>query len=169
MASVVKIGFLRVTSTLSDGRMKILTGSAHLEAWEPSMPLSLTLDLLIAFSNGRFTWSDFRTPPTLTLIDRFLLSDSIISKFSSTTTKRLERITSNHFPISLTLGKQNWGPLPFKFENMWLQHSNFLNFVEDWWKSDPMRGWPEHGFIQKLKGLKGVIKSWNVETFGCIH
>lgn len=38
---------------------------------------------------------------------------------------------------------------------------------EYWWKNTPLRGRPDHGFIQKLKGLKTVLKSWNTEVFGC--
>ena len=40
--------------------------------------------------------------------------------------------------------------------------------VEYGWKNTPLRGWPGHGFINKLKRLKGVLKKWNKEVFGCI-
>ena len=29
-------------------------------------------------------------------------------------------------------------------------------------------GWSGHGFTNKLKRLKEVLKKWNMEVFGCI-
>ena len=55
-----------------------------------------------------------------------------------------------------------------RFENMWLNHSEVLPMVEYWWKNTPLRGRPGHGFINKLKRLKEVLKKWNKEVFGCI-
>ena len=73
-----------------------------------------------------------------------------------------------HYPILLSMGCCKWGPSPFRFENMWLNHSEVLPMVEYWWKNTPLRGRPGHGFINKLKRLKEVLKKWNKEVFGCI-
>lgn len=31
-----------------------------------------------------------------------------------------------------------------------------------------VQGWPGFQIMQKLKVLKGIMKSWNKETFGCV-
>lgn len=81
--------------------------------------------------------------------------------------KCLCRPTSDHYPL-LSFGAEKWGPSLFRFENMWLTHHSFSPLIKYWWKNTPLRGWPGHRFIQKLKTLKVVIKEWNQNTFGCI-
>ena len=112
--------------------------------------------------------SNNRSPPTLTLIDRFLATEGLLGKFSNARVQRLNRPTFDHYPILLSMGCSKWGPSPFRFENMWLNHYEFLLMVEYWWKNTPLHGWPGHDFINKLKRLKGVLKKWNKEVFGCL-
>lgn len=50
-------------------------------------------------SNGSYTWTDFRNPPTHTKIDRFLYTETMINKFSDAFVNRLD------FSLLLTLGK----------------------------------------------------------------
>lgn len=87
----------------------------------------------VPLKNGIFTWSDLREEPTATKIDRFLVSPSWFSCFKEVSLQKLSRPTSYHFPLLLSLGSQAWGPSPFRFENIWLDHPNFLNQVRDWW------------------------------------
>lgn len=82
--------------------------------------------------------------------------------------KRLDRPTSNHYPILLQLGIANGGPQPFRFENMWMEHPSFLPLRKHWWSTNKLQGRPEYGFMQKLKLLKPVIKDWNKTTFSCL-
>jgi hypothetical protein len=60
------------------------------------------------------------------------------------------------------------GSEAFPFQNHWLLHSDFKALVEGWWRSQSLSGWM--GFIlkEKLKGLKGVIKSWNKNVYGAV-
>ncbi|MCH88892.1 RNA-directed DNA polymerase (Reverse transcriptase), partial [Trifolium medium] len=57
----------------------------------------------------------------------------------------LARDVSDHCPIILRYSSQLWGPKPFKFNNFWLDHQ---------------------GFKEKLKRLRGDLKTWNHEAFG---
>lgn len=85
------------------------------------------LDLVdLPLSNGNFTWSDGRELSVLSLIDRFLVNRSWLHLFKDARVTRLARIISDHFPVALETGSFKWGPMPFKFENMWLHHINFL-------------------------------------------
>ena len=89
----------------------------------------------LPLSNGLYTWSNNRSPPTLTLIDRFLATEDLLEKFSNAGVQKLNRPTSDHYPILLSMGCCKWGPSPFRFENMWLNHSEFLPMVEYWWRN----------------------------------
>lgn len=62
----------------------------------------------------------------------------------------------DHYPIYLMLGEESWGLTPVKGVNAWVNHPSFSQMVEAWWSLNPMDGWPGHGFIQKLKRLKGL-------------
>lgn len=122
--------------------------------WSPNqnyVPFSSYIDqsaLIESLQNSLFTLSNFRNSPTLTLIDRFLASKSVLEKFANALVRRLDRHISDHFPILLSIGVDNWGPTPFRFKDMWLQHHSFFPLAKYWWKNTPIRGCPGHGFIQ---------------------
>lgn len=58
-------------------------------------------------------------------------------------------------------------PKVFRFQNMWLRKSNFLQVVRDSWEL-PSEGYSMYKFSSKLKHLKTVLKGWNQEVFGNI-
>ena len=127
------------------------------------------MDLVdIPFRNGRFSWSRSGVRPTASKIDRFLLSKPWMEFFREVSVERLPRTTSDHFPIILKMGAHSWGPIPFRFENAWLDHHLFFKNIENWWGSLEADGWPIFSSMEKLKGLKAILKSWNKETFGNI-
>lgn len=68
---------------------------------------------------------------------------------------------SDHCPISLKGENANWGPRPFRFNNCWLQHPDFIRFVDDSWAGFEVSGSCIYSFKEKLK-----IKEWNVEVYG---
>ena len=41
---------------------------------------------------------------------------------------------SNHFPILLDGGGVRRGPIPFRFENMWLKEEGFKELLKDSWQ-----------------------------------
>ncbi|XP_022145822.1 uncharacterized protein LOC111015182 [Momordica charantia] len=79
---------------------------------------------------------------------------------------RLVRTTSDHFPIQLANEAIKWGPTPFRFENASLDSPQLIPLVENWWKDNPLRGWFSYGFMEKLKGLKGILVQWNIDVLG---
>lgn len=80
--------------------------------------------------NGSFSWTYGREDQVFTLINRFLVSKSWLETFKASRVVKLARLTSDHFPITLEIGSFRWGPMPFRFENMWLDHLNFLATFE---------------------------------------
>lgn len=47
-----------------------------------------------------------------------------------------------------------------------MTHNNFLFFVEKTWNSNLIQGRADFVLNEKLKVLKGNLKSWNKEVFG---
>ncbi|KAL5545374.1 hypothetical protein UlMin_005061, partial [Ulmus minor] len=71
-----------------------------------------------------------------------------------------------HMPIILDTSPVSWGPTPFRFENMWLEHSGFRQECEQWWRGIEVEGWESYRMMEKLRALKDKIKAWNKEVFG---
>ena len=107
-------------------------------------------------SNGLYTWSNNISPPTLTLIDRFLATEGLLENFSNVGVQRLNRPTFDHYPILLSMGCCKWVSSPFRFENMWLNHFENLPMVEYGWKNTPLRGALGHSFINQLKTKRSL-------------
>lgn len=55
-------------------------------------------------SNGLYTWTNLCSQPTMSKIDRFLYADSWEQKFNCHYVKRLNRSTSDHYPLLLDSG-----------------------------------------------------------------
>ena len=83
--------------------------------------------------NAQFTWSNFREDPVCRRLDRFLISVGCEEIFPEVRQMALARVTSDHCPIQLDTNKVKWGPSPFRFENMWLQHPDFRNNFKQRW------------------------------------
>jgi hypothetical protein len=62
----------------------------------------------------------------------------------------------------------NWGPKPFKFNNCWLDHPGFLEFVKGTWENMDIHGNKAFVLKEKLKSLKISLKAWNHDVFGLV-
>ncbi|MCI43772.1 cysteine-rich receptor-like protein kinase, partial [Trifolium medium] len=63
-------------------------------------------------------------------IDRFLVSKGFMEKNGITGQWIGDRDISDHCPVWLIRDSRNWGPKPFRVINGWLEHPDFLNFVD---------------------------------------
>jgi hypothetical protein len=78
----------------------------------------------------------------------------------------LERGVSDHSSALVTVAKlMSYGPKPFKYFNFWSDHKNFLQWVEDGWRTE-VDGFSMFRFYSKLKSTKTVLKAKNREFFG---
>lgn len=77
----------------------------------------------------------------------------------------LMRDVSNHCPIVLKMGVQEWGPKPFRFNNCWLSHKGFEKLVVDNWAKVMIGRWKAIILKEKWKDLKAEVRKWNVEIF----
>ncbi|KAK9928967.1 hypothetical protein M0R45_026080 [Rubus argutus] len=119
-----------------------------------------------ALQNAEFTWSNNREIVIWCRLDRFLFSTGWEDVFSDARQLALTRVTSDHCPVLLDTNIVKWGPAPFRFENMWLEHPSFKENFKIWWEEESFQGWEGFKFMRKLRSLKQKIKVWSKEVFG---
>ena len=106
----------------------------------------------------------------MAMLDRFLITDDWEVVFGGARQSLLPKPLSNHHPILLEGGGcPVRGPLPFRFENMWLKVEGFKNLINDWWRSSEIRGTSSYVLTKKLKALKAHLRSWNKNSFGRVE
>ncbi|XP_058768748.1 uncharacterized protein LOC131642530 [Vicia villosa] len=116
---------------------------------------------------GKFTWSN-KCGSAMSRLDRFLLSSSFIDDWKIEGQTIGDRYVSDHAPIWIRDNKRNWGPKPFRFNNLWFSHKDFFSFMEKEWNSLEVKGRGDFCLVEKLKALKSKISLWNKEVFGWI-
>ncbi|GJX72818.1 RNA-directed DNA polymerase, eukaryota [Tanacetum coccineum] len=107
-----------------------------------------------------FTWSH-PSATKMSKLDRFLVSDGIISLFPSITALCLDRHLSDHRPILLRDIQLDFGPTPFRFYHSWFSYDGFDEMVEQNWRSFSHSD--TNGMIRfkkKLQELKSIIRIW---------
>ena len=95
-----------------------------------------------------------------TFLDHFLYSNERGHLFPQGLQEALPRRTSDHWPIVLDTNPFKWGPTPFRFENMWLQHPSFKENFRNWWRGFQGNGWEGHKFMRRLQFVKANLKEW---------
>ncbi|XP_058746048.1 uncharacterized protein LOC131618913 [Vicia villosa] len=101
-------------------------------------------------------------------IDRFLVSNNIISKWGVVGQWIGSRDVSDHCPVWLLVDKEDWGPKPFKVNNEWFSHKSFFSFVEEEWKSLYVQGRGDFVLKEKFSLIKDRLKWWEKNIFGNI-
>lgn len=108
--------------------------------------------------NSRFTW--YGPNGKQSKLDRVLLNAewAFLGNWSSTA---LPRRNSDHRPLVTKYSNQNWGPLPFKFFNCWLEDEVLVEQLKAAWKTSN-----DTNIHSKLKIIKVQAKEWKLSTFG---
>lgn len=77
---------------------------------------------------------------------------------------------SDHWPVQMEIkGIGTPRNRPFRFENMWLSHPEFISNIEEWWAEDlQTQGSTMFLLHKRLKHIKLKLKAWNKEEFGNI-
>ncbi len=122
------------------------------------------VDLLL--EGGLFTWSNTHTPPSMSVLDRSLISLGWEEDFPESVQRLLPRPVSDHFPVLLDSGGIKTGRAPFRFENMWLKKEDFKDKVKTWWEDYSFEGRPSFIIACKLTALKEDLRAWNRQEFG---
>ncbi|GKU98648.1 hypothetical protein SLEP1_g11622 [Rubroshorea leprosula] len=108
----------------------------------------------------KFTWYQ-SNGNSMSRIDRFLLSEGWLTKWSEARQWGLSRTVSDHCPILLKHKHIDWGPKPFKFFNAWFQQEGCMELVKEVWGSANIQGWAGFQLKEKLKLTKEALKRWS--------
>ena len=120
----------------------------------------------LPLQGGPFTWNGGLNNQAMSRLDRFLVSEDWEGHFNGVVQSTLPRPVSDHFPILLDGGGVRRGPVPFRFENMWLKEEGFKDLLKGWWQGLRFSGSFSFILAEKLKALKAILKSWNKLVFG---
>ncbi|MCH87429.1 transposon TX1 putative protein, partial [Trifolium medium] len=126
------------------------------------------LNLVMTLIGRNFTWFH-PNGVAMSRLDRVLLSNSWFDVWGAPNVWVLSRDVSDHCPLVLRYSSSDWGPKPFRFNNFWLQNSEFKEVIKNAWESQRVEGWMEFILKERLKGLKVIIKEWNVATYGLVE
>lgn len=98
-------------------------------------------------------------------LDRALSNDTFLDVFKHIQAITLARTSSDHHPICVkfAISPPSIHPQPFRFENVWFTHGNFLDCVKDSW------GQPSVSLPDKLNKLSVDLSSWSKSVFGDIY
>ena len=138
--------------------------TSHMTDFSNFIDTSNLVDLPLG--GGPSTWSSGSSNPSMSRIDRFLISSDWEDRYPDVIQKLLPRPLSDHFPLLLEVGSLARGKSPFQFENMWLKDDGFVDRIAAWWSNYSFSGPPSLVLAHKLKALKEDLKKWNYHEFG---
>lgn len=115
----------------------------------------------IALQGRKYTWSNQQQPsPLLEKLDWVFTNDSWTISFPSTSVKALGMDPSDHCPCAITIST----PIPrknfFRFENYWMDHSQFLPLIQQGWSSPTNQQEEAKIITAKLKKLRHIPREW---------
>jgi len=123
-----------------------------------------------AMHNGLYTWNNKRggEAEVTSKLDRFFISEELMLSNREITAKVLPFGGYDHWPIQLELkGFGSPKNRPFRFENIFLSHPDFINNIETWWVEDlQIQGMNMFILHKRLQRIKFRLKEWNKEVFG---
>ncbi|RVX17155.1 hypothetical protein CK203_003428 [Vitis vinifera] len=101
-------------------------------------------------------------------LDLFLVLEDWECHFSGVVQCTFPRPMYDHCPILLDGGGVRSGPIPFRFQNMWLKEEEFKELLKSWWQGFNFNGSCSFVMAAKLKALKTNLRIWNNDVFGKI-
>jgi len=120
-------------------------------------------------SGRRFSWCNGQRglSHSWAKLDRGLLNASCLTRFPNVNNSYLSRSTSDHSPMFIQFQSELflYGPSLFRFQQMWIEHPDFHEFVGSIWKEE-VGGMGLLKLAFKLKKLRGALREWNKCIFG---
>eukprot|EP00253_Pinus_taeda_P025864 PITA_25864 len=95
----------------------------------------------IVTSNGLFTWNNKRggESQVVSKLDRFIISEDLILIGKEMIARVLPFGGSDHWPVQLEMqGIGTPRNRPFRFDNIWLSHPDFINNIATWNSIKPL-------------------------------
>ncbi|KAK8640185.1 hypothetical protein V6N13_007944 [Hibiscus sabdariffa] len=81
-----------------------------------------------------------REPPSLSRLDRFLISPEILSLWPNVVHEILSKSISDHNPIAINYHDIDWGPKPFRWFNHWLEDKKIVDIISNSCKASQGKG-----------------------------
>jgi hypothetical protein len=108
----------------------------------------------------KFTWSNMQKEPLLERLDWFFTSSSWTPSYPSTFGYPLVKPTSDHVPCVIAIGTKIPRAKVFRFENLWLEHSDFKTIVQSIWNIPVGFTDSAKRINAKFKNLRRGLKFW---------
>ncbi|GJW31640.1 RNA-directed DNA polymerase, eukaryota [Tanacetum coccineum] len=109
----------------------------------------------VPFGGCSFTWCH-KSATKMSKLDRFLISESLMSSCPNISAITLDRFLSDHRPILLRESKYDYGPIPFRFFHYWFEVDGFVKLVEETWNE--AQGYTSNAILNLMKKLKFLKK-----------
>lgn len=115
----------------------------------------------------KYSWSNMQENPLLEKLDWFFTSASWMTSFPDTMALPLSRPISDHIPCMIKVGTMIPKAKIFRFENHWLQHSEFRNIVANAWNIPAGYTDAAKNINAKLNFLRRALKKW-AKSLSCL-
>ncbi|KAM0071560.1 putative RNA-directed DNA polymerase [Helianthus debilis subsp. tardiflorus] len=96
----------------------------------------------------------------LSKLDRFLVCIGFVESWPGTVLTALDRRYSDHRPLLLSTTPNDFGHIPFRFYNSWLEKQGFMEFIFNKCNQFSFFGPGDLALATKLRWLKYRIKEW---------
>lgn len=149
---------------LSSDRNHTSTTNCHTNSFHDRTSEFSQIDL--PSPNLQHTWSNFRAQASCSRIYRIFVTKEWMEKLSKTHLKGQPRPVSDHVPLMIDINHPKGGPTPFRFENLWLQHKEFKQNIQEWWDVSFQVNWTAQKINLKLRSIKFQLKLWNKKVSG---
>jgi hypothetical protein len=124
-------------------------------------------ELREVYRHGRlFTWSNERRVPTLTKIDRALVSIDWELAFPNALLQALSSAVSDHTPLHMSMTASFRPKKRFRFELFWLKLDGFDAAVTEGWRCDPNIMDPFARLDACFRNLATFLQSWGDRRVG---
>jgi hypothetical protein len=108
-----------------------------------------------------FTWSNMQSEPLLEQLDWFFTTANWTVDFPNTEVLPLAKITSDHLPCQIVISTKIPRASLFRFENFWVEQSDFVDTVQQCWNSSNQIADSARSITSKFKALRSTLKEWS--------
>ncbi|XP_071729226.1 uncharacterized protein [Rutidosis leptorrhynchoides] len=99
-------------------------------------------------------------------LDRFLVSDNFVQLWNNLSVIQLDRKLTDHSPILLKNGIDDFGPKPTRVFDAWLEKRGIESVISEAWNRSVSAQKPDVIFRMKLKNVKDHLKQWSIQNYG---
>jgi exonuclease III len=126
-------------------------------------------ELKEVYMHGRtFTWSSERRVPTLSKIDRALVSVDWDLKYPNSLLQAISSAVSDHAPLHLSMNVGHHSKRRFRFELFWLNLEGFQEAVQEGWHCDDRITDPFSRLDECYRNLATHLQAWSASKVGNI-